>query len=155
MSKVLFVHHYNNYSGSTRVLANIIKEEFADSPDNMILTDMTAKGFLSNLKTPKSNVPIIRIKGRAVPGLSQIIWFFVGFFKALYYGRRYDVFYINTIVPVYAAIIGRLLGKKLYTMFMKLSLKGSSLINLRSIFLIILLLIASLFRNMFLIIISH
>ena len=127
MSTVLFIHHYNNYSGSTRVLANVINEEFSDSSDNMILTDMTNEGFLSKLSIRKSNVPIIRFRGRAIPGISQIIWSLVGFYKTFYYGRKYDIFYINTIVPVYAAIVGRLLNKRIiYHVHEALSSKSCS-----------------------------
>ena len=113
MSKILFIHHYNNYSGSTRVLCNVIREEYGDSVNNRIITDMSSKGFLSDLNTPKSNVPILRVKGRAIPFVSQFIWSLIGFVKIIWLGRKYDVFYINTIVPAYAAVAGRIMGKKI------------------------------------------
>ncbi len=111
MVNTLYFHHYNDYSGSTKVLADKISS-CCDNPEAIaILVDNTKEGFLTGSGAKLINVPIIRFRGKAVPVISQVIWFITGFVKALYYGRKYDVFYINTIVPMYAALAGRVLHK--------------------------------------------
>lgn len=113
MTKVLFFHHYNDFSGSTKVLADYLVSQFEDLSKVEVVTDTSKNGFLTDIGVKLINVPILRYKEKAIPLLSQILWPFTGFFKALIYGWKYDVFYINTIVPMYAAIAGSLLGKKI------------------------------------------
>ena len=111
MKRFIFFHHYNNYSGSTKVLSDKIISLY-DNPCNVtILVDNSKEGFLTSLGANIINVPIIRYRGKAIPIISQLFWLIIGFLKALYYGRKFDVFYINTIIPMYAALAGRLLRK--------------------------------------------
>ena len=112
MSKVLYFHHYNDFSGSTRVLANILEKEVLAGNRPVVITDNTINGCLSKIDNARIiNLPILRINRRAIPGISQIVWIFEGLFFAIIYGRKFDTFYINTIVPAYAAICGSLMRK--------------------------------------------
>lgn len=112
MTKTLFIHRQNDFTGSTRVLANIIETEYAKQQVTVIA--FNGNGFLSLLP----NAHIINIKyplfsGKKIPLFSGMVWRLHAWLIILFYGWRYDVFYINTIMPYYAAIIGRLYGKKI------------------------------------------
>lgn len=112
MDKILYIHPYNNYTGSTKVLADILKSKYSRLNDVTVITETSQEGFLSGLKLNLINVPILRYNNRAIPVLSAIVWVIVGFLKTLFYIRKYDVVYINTILPGFAALAARLYGKK-------------------------------------------
>ena len=112
MNRILFFHRQNDFTGSTRVLANIIESDCSDSQVDVITIDR--KGCFSTIP----NVRILsicypRFRGKSIPILSGLVWRVHAWLLTLFYGRCYDVFYINTIVPYYAAIIGTLYGKKI------------------------------------------
>ncbi len=112
MDSILYFHHYNNFSGSTRVLANLLEDKVGKGETVSVITDNTTKGCLSDIPGINIiNLPILRFKTRAIPIISPILWLIYGLFLVLLYGRRYKVFYINTIVPIYAAIGGLVLKK--------------------------------------------
>ena len=113
MEKTLFFHHYNDYSGSTKVLADYLSSNYDNLNDITVLTDATKEGFLSDIGVNLINIPIFRYKGRAIPIVSQIIWPIAGLIKTLRIGKKYDIFYINTIIPMYAAVAGSILNKKI------------------------------------------
>lgn len=113
MNKILFFHPRNDFSGSTRVLANVIETEYAGQRVEVVTMNYV-DGFLAHL----SNVHIIPIRllmlrKRKIPVFTQLAWRFYAVFLAWKYGRHYDTFYINTLLPWYAAIVGRCCHKKL------------------------------------------
>lgn len=112
MNRVLYFHHYNNYSGSTLVLANLLETKVEKGEKVTVITDNTSDGCLSNIPGVKIiNLPILRYNNRALPIISPLIWLIYGLFLVFKYGKKYNVFYINTIVPIYAAIGGIILRK--------------------------------------------
>lgn len=113
MIDTLYFHHYNDYSGSTKVLADYLSSTYDDLQEVLVITDNSKQGFLTGLGIQLINVPIFRINGRAVPVISQLFWIFAGLMKALKYGKGYKSFYINTIIPMYAALAGVLMKKKI------------------------------------------
>lgn len=109
----LFVHPRNDYTGSTRVLANIIESDYSSS-DVWVITLNDGKGFLSDL----CNIRIIScwlptFNGRPIKIISESIYSFQVFFIILYLGRKFPSVYINTITPYAAAISARIIRKKL------------------------------------------
>ena len=113
MDKILFFHPQNDFTGSTRVLANVIESEYADRQVTVI-TINTGKGFFSflpNVRIVSICYPLFRKK--KIPVLTSLVWRLHAWLLALLYGWRFDVFYINTIMPYYAAIVGRLYGKRI------------------------------------------
>ncbi|WP_290534315.1 glycosyltransferase family 4 protein [Alistipes sp.] len=113
MSKTIFFHNNNDFTGSTRVLANVIETEYAKQSVTVVSMN-TNDGFLSSL----ANVHIVSVcyplfKNKRIPFLSGLIFRLHAFFIAFVYGWRYDVFYINTIKPFYAAIVGAIYHKKI------------------------------------------
>ena len=114
MNKALFFHPRNDFSGSTRVLANVIETEYAGQKVEVI-TMNSKDGFLTHLP----NVHIIPIRlsllwGKKIPVFTPIAWRFYAAFLAWKHGRHYDVFYINTLLPWYAAIVGKCCHKELW-----------------------------------------
>ena len=113
MKKELFFHPINDYTGSTRVLANLIESEY--SKDSVsVITYNPDEGFLSHL----SNVHIFNIwqptvKGKPIKALSFICYILNASFLTLFVGCKYREFYINTTQPFYAALLGRVMGKKI------------------------------------------
>ncbi len=113
MDKILFFHPYNDYTGSTRVLANIIETDFSTQYVNVITID-NDKGFLSD----RDNVRIVKIlylqiNGKNLPLLTALLWRLHAILLALYYGLKSDVFYVNTILPAYAALVAKVYGKRI------------------------------------------
>lgn len=113
MDKILFFQPQNDYTGSTRVLANVIETEYADKLVTIITLNKKS-GFLSSL----SNVCFIPLcyptyKGKRLRFISALILQFHAWILTFVHGLRYDTFYINTILPYYAAVVGRIYRKKI------------------------------------------
>lgn len=112
MNRILFFHQRNDFTGSTRVLANVIESEYSERSVTVI-TINNKEGFLSTLE----NVKIISIcyllyDKKRIPLITPVGWRIHALILALIYGIFYDTFYINTITPYYAAVVGFLYRKK-------------------------------------------
>lgn len=110
--KTLFFHPRNDYTGSTRVLADILSTEYRDSKVCVVTDRNSNQGFLSEV----SNVTIIAtwtptFKNIDIKFISFFCWILHSSLITLFIGIKYDKFYINTTKPFYAALIGRFLGK--------------------------------------------
>lgn len=113
MDKILFFHPRNDFTGSSRVLANVIESEYS-SQSVSVITINNSEGFLSSIP----NVRLISIyfpfsKRGKIPVVTPLFWRLHALLLALFYGWRYDIFYINTILPYYAAIVGLIYRKRL------------------------------------------
>lgn len=126
-SKVLFFHPSNDFTGSTRVLYNIINQEYCS--ENVTIITNKGEGFLSKL----NNAKIVNTwqpywKGKPIKFVSYVIWFSYSIVLSFIYGFRFPIFYINTTQPVYAAIVGSLMRKKIiyhvHEVFPKFSMTG-------------------------------
>lgn len=112
MDKIIFFHNRNDFTGSTRVLANMIESEYVEQTVT-IVTINTGIGFLSVLP----NVRLISIcypclNGKKIPLLTDCIWQLHAWWLAFFCGWQYDTFYINTVIPYYAGIVGRMYRKQ-------------------------------------------
>lgn len=111
MSKVLFIHPNNDFTGSTRVLANIL--EGRKEPVTVICRNYL-EGCLSSLPNVRIISPSkFTIRNRPIPIISAIMWRLHFAYKTLVEGYKYDTFYINTIMPYFSVMIGVLMGKKI------------------------------------------
>lgn len=124
--KVLVFHPQNDYTGSTNVLSIILQDKFQHT-DVAVISDYTNDGFLSFIDVTKINLPSFRIKGKRIPILSILLTYICGFFIALLQGRRFDVFYINTIQPFYATIAGKIIRKRIVYHVHEISTASKSL----------------------------
>ena len=114
MESFIFFHPKDDHTGSTKVLADTIEREYINKKVFCVATDNNSKGFLSDNK----NIKIIRIhcpliNGKRIKYLSTFIYYIHAMYIALFYGSRYNVFYINTIMPFYATVAGSILRKKI------------------------------------------
>ena len=110
---ILFVHPNNDYTGSTKVLADVIKEKYYN--DNCIALSLCFNdGFLSDiqqLEICKIFYPLI--KGKSIPVFSSFISLIDRIAKFVKEAKQSDIIYINTIKPYYAAVIAQMMHKKI------------------------------------------
>lgn len=107
---VLYFHKANDYTGSTRALSTLIGLESA----RVITLNINGAGFLSDMVNVEI-VPVLypRVNGHTIPLISFIISYISRVIQTLKFVNKVDIFYINTISPFYAAIIGRLFQKEI------------------------------------------
>jgi glycosyltransferase involved in cell wall biosynthesis len=111
--RVIAVHLLNDYSGSPKVLMQLLKGWGKNNIETHLYTCGSREGFLSNI--PKVNNhfywyqfaknPFIRL---AFLVSSQ----FILAFKLLFFLKKSDVLYINTVLPFGAGIMGKIIGCK-------------------------------------------
>lgn len=112
----LYCHPNNDYTGSTRVLADILKSD-SESTDLKVITTKNKCGLLSDIPGLKIiNVPHPLYKGRFKPLkllnlLSDFVYNLFFFFTALRYVRGVDKVYINTILPFGGVLAAKLCNK--------------------------------------------
>lgn len=110
---ILFFQPNDNYSGSARVLANVIEHDYYNQKV-YVITSSGRKGFLSEMP----NVKMIYYwnphwENKILSKVNSIIWRISAYIVTTIVGLLFETFYINTIVPSYAAKVGRLLNKKI------------------------------------------
>ncbi len=111
---MIFFHRANDYTGSTRALASLIELEHSDESLVIVTIDNNGGGFLSTL----TNVTIKKIyfpvfNKKKIKYISYVISNIHLFFISITLGYRFDIFYVNTIVPYPAVIAGRLMRKNI------------------------------------------
>ncbi|KQC10431.1 MAG: hypothetical protein APR62_12140 [Smithella sp. SDB] len=114
ISRIVFIHSLNNYTGSPNVLSIVIKG-FAAKGYNIDLITSRGDGFLSNIKGVNYRYTCYRWldkkwKTAVILLLSQIELFFMILFSR----SRDTVYYLNTITPFGAAWACRLSNKKCF-----------------------------------------
>lgn len=112
MRPIIFFHPCNDYTGSTRVLSNVISEKYYNEEVVIVTEKNGNKGFLSEHKNVRIiNVLNPKLCGKSIPVLSSFVWRFCATFITILVGWKYKTFYINTLIPYYAALLGRFMGK--------------------------------------------
>lgn len=107
-NKIVYFHPHNDYTGSTRILANILEEKRKLS-QIYVVTDNSEEGFLSSI----DNVRILPLIIKGHHGLDSLTWRLSLIFWSLYCLFKFDTFYINTIQPYFAALIGSFFKKRI------------------------------------------
>lgn len=113
LQKTIFFHQSNDYSGSTLALLNVIKKKYYDQNVIVVTEDKYNAGFLTgvdNITVKHTVYP--KIFGHKIWIISSLISRLSQFYFALFCSRKYDCYYINTIVPYNVAIAAKLLHKK-------------------------------------------
>lgn len=111
--KTLFVHPNNDYTGSTKVLSDIISEEYAKDKC-VVLTINKTKGFLThNSHAQVKNIWFPTIRNKPIPFISSFLSFIARVVLCVIYLSKADYVYINTIKPYYAAGLANLFRKKI------------------------------------------
>lgn len=110
--KVIFIHLLNDFSGSPRVLSQVIEETVKQGTEAELYTAGGQEGFLSNLKGVQTHTIPYQWHANKLLTLFAFIWSQVVLFaKLLQYRKQNTVFYINTVLPFGAALAAKLMNK--------------------------------------------
>jgi len=109
--RIFSFHLLNDFSGSPKVLMQLLKGWVANDVDVTLITCSGRDGFLTGIQGVKYKTfwyrwaanPYLRLVKLS---LSQLIIFF----KFLFVIRKEDVIYINTVLPFGAGLLGKLKG---------------------------------------------
>lgn len=108
---IVFVHLYNDRSGSPRVLAQVIAALYRAGRSGELLTSGHDDGCLNKVPVPRRQLFYCRSENRWL----TLLWYALGqallFFQCLRYWPRNVCFYINTMMPAGAALAAWLMGK--------------------------------------------
>lgn len=111
--RIVCFHLLNNYTGSPKVLSQVIKGLIRNGHEVDLVTSKT-EGFLSNIK--EVNYKYINYKWNKNKlitliyfVLAQLHSFILAFFV---YRKNHSIYYINSLLPVGAAIAGKILKKE-------------------------------------------
>lgn len=111
--RVIAAHLLNDYSGSPKVLMQLLKGWTKNNIETHLYTCSGREGFLSDIPKVKNHFywykfaknPFVRL---AFFTISQLI---LGF-KLFFFLKKTDVLYVNTVLPFGAGIIGKIKGCK-------------------------------------------
>jgi glycosyltransferase involved in cell wall biosynthesis len=109
--RIFAFHLLNDFSGSPKVLMQLLKGWVANDIDVTLVTCSGRDGFLTGIQGVKHKTfwyrwaanPYLRLVNLS---LSQLMLFF----KFLFVIRKNDIVYINTVLPFGAAILGKIKG---------------------------------------------
>lgn len=111
LKKIVFVHSFNDRSGSPKVLAQVINVAHKLGLDIEILTSKHGDGFLNDLPGRVRTVFYRRSELKLVTLFYYLIGQFFLFLSCLRYRRQDVLFYVNTMMPFGAALAGKILNK--------------------------------------------
>jgi len=110
---ILFVHPKNDFTGSTKVLSDVINEYYKND-NTIVLTISNDEGFLSYIDGLQvTRVAFPTFKGTKIPLVSSLLSLFDRTVKFIKEAKGADYIYINTIKPYYAAILSHIMRKKI------------------------------------------
>lgn len=112
MKKIVFIHMFNDRSGSPKVLSQVIASAKAEGMATELITSSHEGGFLDGC----TGRIIHSFYRRSENKLITLFCFLLSqchiFFLCLRYFNQDAVFYVNTMMPFSAGLAGRLLGKR-------------------------------------------
>ena len=113
--KIVCFHLFNDFSGSPKVL-RVVLQGLLDDGFDIDLYSSSTPGVLNKLNSSKGRLDFYKYKYSYSPHkiitLFRFAWTQIRlFFKALHYSKKDNlVFYINTLLPVGAALAGKMKG---------------------------------------------
>ncbi|MBE0404481.1 glycosyltransferase family 4 protein [Halomonas citrativorans] len=111
MKKIIFVHLFNDRSGSPKVLSQVINALYDSGFQVVTMTSRHSAGFLDNVPGVKRSLFYRRSENKILTLLAYLISQSLLFFQCLAYYRSDVVFHVNTIMPFGAALAAKLMGK--------------------------------------------
>lgn len=112
LSCIVFVHLFNDRSGSPKVLSQVISAMAQHGADVEVLTSNYENGFLNGLPGIRRNIFYRRSENKLITLFYFLIAQIFLFIQCLSYCRRDVIFYVNTMMPCGAALAARLMGKQ-------------------------------------------
>jgi glycosyltransferase involved in cell wall biosynthesis len=114
MKKIIFIHLLNDYSGSPKVLSQVINAVQKKGYEVELYTGKSEDGFLTDI-TPNHHYYFYkRFDNKLLTLISFILSQIDLFFKLLKYRNEDVTVYINTMLPFGAALFGKFLKKEVY-----------------------------------------
>lgn len=114
MKQIIFVHLLNDYSGSPKVLSQVINAHKEQGVEISLFTGKSSTGFLSNCSKKHQYYFYQRFQNRYGTLFSFVASQIHLFFKLLSYRNKEVTLYINTMLPFGAAVFGKIFGKRVY-----------------------------------------
>lgn len=111
MRKIIFIHLLNDFSGSPKVLSQVIRAVQSKNIEVALYTGSQTNGFLSNLTPNHCYFHYKRFENRYFTLFSFLISQAILFIKLLKYWRKDVTIYVNTMLPFGAAIAGKMMRK--------------------------------------------
>ena len=112
--KIIFVHLLNDYSGSPKVLKEVVSGLSSEHPNSILYTGSFGDGFLSFCKIKTKNYWYSRTY-KKIKNLINYLNSQVVLFCKLLFDRDIDknaIIYVNTILPFSAAVFGKITKRK-------------------------------------------
>lgn len=110
--RIVFFHLLNNFTGSPQILSSVISTAQKKGMEVELYTSRT-EGFLSGFESQNNFYK--RSEHRILTLFSFFISQFLLAIKLLFVSRREEIYYVNTILPFAAILMGRLMGKRVIT----------------------------------------
>ena len=110
--KIIFIHLLNDFSGSPKVLSQVIKVAQSSGIEIELYTGNKSIGFLSNLTENHHFVGYKRFENKYLTLFSFVFSQVILFFKLLKYWRKDVDIYANTMLPFGAGIAGWIMKKR-------------------------------------------
>ncbi|APC14815.1 glycosyl transferase family 1 [Pseudomonas frederiksbergensis] len=112
--KMVFIHLFNDRSGSPKVLSQVIKAAANNHLATEVITSSHGDGFLSGVADVQSRLFYKRSENKLLTLGYYLISQGLLFVQCLKYKRQNVVFYVNTMMPFGAALAGKLLKIPVY-----------------------------------------
>lgn len=114
MERIVAIHLLNDFSGSPKVLMQLLKAWTKNDIEVHLFTSGGRKGFLSDVPLVQNHPFWYHFSENSVV---RIFNFFLSQFllilKLLFFLKRGDLIYINTVLPFGAAVAGKIRGCKI------------------------------------------
>lgn len=123
MKKIIFVHLLNDYSGSPKVLSQVIKSCEDKGFQIELYTGKSSEGFLSNVTKSHHFYLYKRFENKIGTLFTFVFSQMHLFLKLLKYSKEDVLIYINTVLPFGAALSGKLMGKPVFYHIHETSIK--------------------------------
>lgn len=112
MKKIVFVHLLNDYSGSPKVLSQVIKACDSNKYEIELYTGKSSNGFLTNCTSNHHSYFYNRFNNKIGTLFSFVTSQKHLFFKLLKYRNQDVTIYVNTMLPFGAGLFGKFFNKK-------------------------------------------
>ena len=108
--KIIFTHLLNDYSGSPKVLSQVIKAVQKDGCEVELYTGKSDDGFLSGLTDNHHHYFYKRFENKYLTLVTFMLSQVSLFFKLLIHRNEDVVIYVNTMLPFGAGLAGKLMA---------------------------------------------
>lgn len=112
MPTILFIHLYNDRSGSPKVLLQAVNALHSAGYEVEVLTSKHEGGFLDQVPGKKNTIFYKRSEKKLLTLFYYLVSQVFLFFRCLAYIRKDVVFHVNTLMPFGAALAAWLMRKK-------------------------------------------